>query len=90
MIQGFRDKRLAKFWNEGDPRGVRGDLRDRVREALTVLDAAKDLREIPPGYRPHPLQGKPRRYAIDVSAQWRVTFEWHDGEASQVDLEQYH
>lgn len=90
MIRNFRSRRLARFWNEDDPKGVPGALRRRVKQALSVLNAVKELPEIPSGYRPHPLKGKPRRYAIEVSGPWRVTFEWHDGEATQVDLEQYH
>ncbi|MBM3492334.1 MAG: plasmid maintenance system killer protein [Alphaproteobacteria bacterium] len=35
-------------------------------------------------------RGKPRRHAIAVNGPWRITFEWADGEASAVDLEQYH
>lgn len=30
------------------------------------------------------------RWAMDVSGAWRVTFEFRDGEATEVDYEQYH
>jgi len=95
MIQSFRHKALSKFWNagdpdEGDPKGVRPDQRNRVRRALAALDAAEDLRDLPAGLRPHPLQGKPKRYAIEVNGPWRITFEWTNGDALRVDLEQYH
>ncbi len=30
------------------------------------------------------------RYSIHVNGPWCVTFEFQDGEASAVDLEQYH
>jgi proteic killer suppression protein len=42
------------------------------------------------GWRLHPLQGKPTRYALAVNGPWRITFEWEDGDALRVDLEQYH
>lgn len=91
MIQSFRHKGLARLWNKGDPKGVRADLRDRVRRLLTALDAAQELRELAmPGFGYHPLQGKPQRYALSVNGPWRITFEWEDGEALRVDLEQYH
>ena len=32
----------------------------------------------------------PERYALDVNGPWRITFEWEEGEAHRVDLEQYH
>lgn len=91
MILSFRHKGLAKLWNDGDAKGIRPDLVDRVRRQLTALDAADDLRALKvPGWRLHQLRGKPRRYALAVNGPWRITFEWKDGDASRVDLEQYH
>jgi len=91
MIRSFRHKGLARLWNEGDPKGVRGDLLDRVRLRVTALDAAQDLGELGvPGWRLHRLHGKPTRYALSVNGPWRMTFEWEDGDAFRVDLEQYH
>lgn len=91
MIRSFRHKGLARLWNDGDVRGVRNDLVNRIRQRLTALDAAHDLRDLAiPGWRVHPLQGKPKRHALAVSGPWRLTFEWRDGDAFRVDLEQYH
>ena len=91
MIRSFRSKRLERFWNKGDPKGVRGDLRDRVQTRLTALDTAQDLGELSaPGWGFHRLQGEPVRFALSVNGPWRITFEWEDGGALRVDLEQYH
>ena len=91
MIRSFRHRGLARLWNKGDARGVRADLLDRVRLRLTALDAAQDLQELNlPGWGLHPLQGKPERFAVSVNGPWRITFEWEDGDAHRVDLEQYH
>jgi proteic killer suppression protein len=91
MIRSFRHSGLERLWNDGDPRGIRPDQLARVRRRLTALDAARDLREmVTPGWGLHGLQGKPKRYAIDVNGPWRITFEWHEGDALRVDLEQYH
>lgn len=80
-----------KLWNEGDPKGVKADLLDRVRGRLTALNEVHDLRELKmPGWGLHRLQGKPTRYALAVNGPWRITFEWEDGDALRVDLEQYH
>lgn len=91
VIRSFRHKGLAKLWNKADPKGVRPDLLSRVQNRLSVLNAAEALSDMDvPGFRRHGLQGRPKRHAIDVNAQWRITFEWEDGEALNVDLEQYH
>ena len=46
MIRSFQHKGLAKLWNDGNPKGVRADLLDRVRRRLTALNEAQDLREL--------------------------------------------
>lgn len=91
MIRSFRHKGLARLWNTNDPKGIRPDLVDRVRHRLTALQAARDVRELDlPGWRLHRLQGRPERYALAVNGPWRITFEWEEGDALRVDLEQYH
>ncbi|HEX9670222.1 MAG TPA: type II toxin-antitoxin system RelE/ParE family toxin [Thermoanaerobaculia bacterium] len=91
MIRSFRHKALKKLWNEGDPRGVRSDLLGRVRRLLTALDVAQDLTELGgSGWGLHRLHGQPVRFAVSVNGPWRITFEWEDGDALRVDLEQYH
>ena len=44
-----------------------------------------------PGYRFYGLKGRGSgRYAVDVSGNWRITYGWLDGDAVNVDLEDYH
>jgi proteic killer suppression protein len=44
-----------------------------------------------PGFRFHALSGRDKgRYAVDASGNWRITFAWTEGDASDVDLEDYH
>jgi hypothetical protein len=40
-----------------------------------------------PGYDFHGLHGKPKRYTVHVSGPWCVTFEFEEGDAWRVDLE---
>lgn len=43
------------------------------------------------GWRFHRLKGKlADRYAVDASANWRITFGWDGTDALNVDLEDYH
>lgn len=89
--------RLSFMYSARDARDVTGiSSRERARSVvlrrtvdLTLLDTADNLRELSlPGLRPHPIGDD--RYAIDVNGPWRITFEWEDGDALRVDLEQYH
>jgi toxin HigB-1 len=91
VIRSFRHKGLRNFFNQDDARGLRADLVERVRARLSVLHHAESLDDLNiPGWRPHPLRTKPVRIAISVNGPWRITFQWIDGDAHDVDLEQYH
>ena len=44
-----------------------------------------------PGFRMHSLGGRMKgRYAVSVSASWRVTFGLEEGHAVDVDYVDYH
>ena len=91
MIRSFRHKGLERYFLDDDPRGVRFDLLRRVRRRLLSIDEAGQLEDINvPGSNLHPLRGAKNRFAVHVNGPWRITFEWRDGEAWTVDLEQYH
>ena len=90
MIESFQHGGLRDLFETGRSRKVWADLARRARRVLDALNAASSLHDLNlPGIRTHPLKGT-SRHAISVSAQWRVTFEWHEGAARRVDLEQYH
>jgi len=42
------------------------------------------------GFRFHGLSGKPKRYSVRMSANYRITFGWDGDDAVDVDLEDYH
>ncbi len=91
MIVSFRSKALRQFWEEGSRRGLRPDLVERILDRLTVLHAAETIEDADvPGARLHALRGNPRRYAMVVNKNWRITFEWSEDGAVAVDLEDYH
>lgn len=91
MIESFRHKGLRELFETGSSRRVAPALRGRIELRLDALDGARDLDALnQPGFDFHPLRGKPQRYSIHVNGPWCLTFEWHDGRAHRVDLENYH
>jgi proteic killer suppression protein len=55
------------------------------------LDQAELLGDLNiPGFDFHALRGIPKRYSIHVNGPWCITFQWIDGDALKIDLEQYH
>jgi toxin HigB-1 len=92
MIRSFRSKALRRFAEHGDASKLCVPNVRRVERILAMLDQAMVPEDMNlPGYRFHGLKGRDkRRYAVDASGNWRVTFGWDDGDAVDVDLEDYH
>ena len=92
MIRSFRSKGLKLYANQGDRSKLSvPNLRrlDAILERLAAAATPEDLNL--PGWRFHALKGAlAGRYAVDASANWRVTFAWEGGDAIDVDLEDYH
>jgi len=83
---------LKELFETGRTAKVPADLRMRCLNRLTVLNRAMHVREVAgAGFDTHPLTGtNPVRYAMSVNGPWRITFQFDAGDASAVDLEQYH
>ncbi|MFO7560425.1 MAG: type II toxin-antitoxin system RelE/ParE family toxin [Desulfobacterales bacterium] len=91
MIKSFKHKGLAELFEHGYSRKVRQDIQSRALRRLDALDQAESLTELNiQGFNFHGLQGLPKRYSIHVNGPWCITFEWEDGDALKVNLEQYH
>ncbi|MBA4391920.1 MAG: plasmid maintenance system killer [Desulfobacca sp.] len=91
MIKSFKHRGLAELFDLGQSRRVREDLQSRSLRRLEVLDQAESLTDLQvPGFNFHGLRGTPKRYRIHVNGPWCITFEWEDGVAFRVDLNQYH
>lgn len=60
---------------------------------LIMLNAATSLAEviIPPGNRLEKLTGdRAGQYSIPINDQWRICFSWHDNNAFDVEIVDYH
>lgn len=91
MIRSFRSKALRRFAETGDPSRLPVAHVDRVRRILAALSAASAPEQLNvPGWRFHGLLGKPKRYALDASGNYRITFGFEGQDAVAVDIEDYH
>ena len=92
MIKSFRHKGLQDFFEMGRKKGIPGDLANRIRIRLDVIDAATTIDDINlPGFRLHELKGdRAGTWSVWVSGNWRVTFKFINGNAYDVNLEDYH
>lgn len=92
MIKSFRHRGLRRLYEAGVASGVKASHVKRLRMQLSALDTSQAIDDMDiPGFRLHPLKGKLKgRWAIWVSGDWRMTFEFRDGNAYILDYEDYH
>lgn len=92
MIKSFRHKGLCKLFDAGNTSGIQASHAKRLRMQLAALDTAQSIEDMDiPGYRLHPLRGAMRgRWSIWVNGNWRLTFEFQNGNAYVLDYEDYH
>jgi toxin HigB-1 len=92
MIVSFKHKGLRKLFETGSAAGVQAAHARRLTMQLAALHTAQTAEDMDiPGFRLHPLKGTDaKRCSIWVSGNWRVTFEFKDGNAYVIDYEDYH
>lgn len=92
MIKTFKHKGLEAFFYTGTKKGIRPEHADRLERILDRFNAASEIKDMNyPGSFLHQLSGdKKGQYAVRVSGNWRVFFEFIDGDAFIVDYDDYH
>ena len=92
MIANFKHKGLKRLFEDGESKGIRADLLEKVENILAVLNRAASPNDMDlPGFRLHPLKGEREGfYGVTVRANWRVVFRFEEGNACDVELIDYH
>lgn len=88
----FRHKGLRNLFFFNDASGVKPQHVKRLTRRLGALDVTTSLQDMNlPGYRLHPLKGEREGiWAVTVSGNWRLTFEFFNGNAHVLNYEDYH
>ena len=93
MIKSFRCKETEKVFSRRPSRKFSPNVQRLALRKLLLLDAAeaiKDLR-IPPGNRLEKLSGRRKKqHSMRINEQWRICFEWKQGDAYDVEIVDYH
>ena len=92
MIVSFKHRELEQLFESGTTRDVQADHAKRIRLILARLGAATSPQDMNlPGLVLHELAGQRKgTWAVRVSGNWRITFNFDDIDACNVDLEDYH
>jgi proteic killer suppression protein len=92
MIKSFKHKGLEQFFESGITRGIQQSHVKKLRMQLAVLNTAISIEDVDvPGYRLHPLKGdRAGTWSITVNGNWRITFEFTEGNVYIINYEDYH
>ena len=93
MIASFGSKDTEKIWMGQKVKGLPPEVQQVGRRKLRMLNNARDLGDlrIPPANRLEKLSGKLKQfYSIRINDQWRIIFQWSVGNASLVEITDYH
>ncbi|MEW5722179.1 MAG: type II toxin-antitoxin system RelE/ParE family toxin [Thermodesulfobacteriota bacterium] len=92
MIRSFAHKGLKKFYLNGNKRYIQTKHTEILELLLDRLEAAADIWDMAyPGSGLHLLEPRSEgRWAVKVSGNWRVTFKFENGDAYEINYEDYH
>lgn len=92
MIKRFQHRGLKRLYEEDDWRGINAEHVEKVRRILAQLKSSSRPEDMDlPAYKLHPLKGSLAGFwSVTVRANWRIIFRFEDGDATDVDLIDYH
>jgi len=93
MIISFGSKETEQIWNGIRVRKMPLEIQNVGRRKSRMLNNSQDIMDlsIPPCNRLEKLTGKLNKfYSIRINNQWRIIFKWNNGNASEVEIIDYH
>lgn len=93
MIKSFQCKEREKIFLSKFSSRLPSQMQRVVQRKLNILDAADEIEDlrIPPGNPLEKLKGdREGEYIIRINEQWRLCFIWHEGNAFDVEIVDYH
>lgn len=92
MIGSFGDTETERVFQRFQSRRLAAIERVAFRR-LRQIDSVNTVEELaqPPGNHLEKLRGdREGQWSVRISDQWRICFEWRDGNAWQVEIVDYH
>ncbi|MFN8251919.1 MAG: type II toxin-antitoxin system RelE/ParE family toxin [Ferruginibacter sp.] len=93
MIISFGNTETEQVWLGNRVKKLPTEIQNIGRRKLRMLNNSVDLADlrIPPANRLEKLSGKWKDfYSIRINDQWRIIFKWNSGNASEVEIIDYH
>ncbi|MGO8714834.1 MAG: type II toxin-antitoxin system RelE/ParE family toxin [Smithella sp.] len=92
MIKSFSSRDTEALFNEISVRRYQS-IERQARRKLLYLNSVRTLQDLsqPPGNKLEALKGNRRgQHSIRINDQWRICFQWRDGNAFDVEIVDYH
>ena len=93
MIKSFKSKETQKLFQRQFSRKLPPEIHRIARKKLEVLDASEtiqDLRTPPSNHLEKLSKERKGQHSIRVNDQWRICFEWREGNAYNFEIVDYH
>lgn len=93
MILSFGTKETRKIWEGEKIKGWPSELQDIARRKLRMLNNSQNIADlmIPPSNKLEKLRGNLKEYySIRINDKWRIIFKWNNGNATDVEIIDYH
>jgi proteic killer suppression protein len=93
VIKTFKDRETEKIFLRRWSNKLPPDIQATAYRKLAMIHSAKDLLDLhsPPGNHLEKMKGdRAEQHSIRINNQWRICFEWREGDAYQVEILDYH
>ena len=93
MIKTFRDRDTERIFNRQRVKRFSLSIQKLAQRKLDLIDGSDLIVDLqtPPGNRLEKLTGNRKgQYSIRVNDQWRICFRWKSGQATDVEIVDYH
>ena len=93
MIKSFGDTETELVWHGTFSLKLPTEIQPVARRKLRMIHNAQDIKDlkVPPANRLEKLTGRLKHYySIRINQQWRIIFHWDQGNATEVQITDYH
>jgi proteic killer suppression protein len=93
VIKSFSDKETEKIWAGLQSRKLPANIQNVARRKLRMINNAQNINDlrIPPANHLEKLSGNLKGlHSIRINKQWRISFNWNNDNAFEVQIIDYH
>lgn len=93
MILTFGSRETQKIWEGIRVSKLPNEIQEIGRRKLRMINNSQNINDlkIPPANKLEKLKGTLKDfYSIRINDQWRIIFKWHNGNAAEVEITDYH